>query len=51
MAERSKKGPASLREGMFLVHNGVVSQTPKVKVREGSDDGSLVKAWNLHTML
>ncbi len=28
---------------MFLVHNGVVRQTPKVKVRQGIDDGSLVK--------
>lgn len=29
--------------GMFLVHNGVVRQTPKAKVRLGFDDGSLVK--------
>ncbi|MPN52582.1 hypothetical protein SDC9_200244 [bioreactor metagenome] len=28
---------------MFLVHNGVVRQTPKAKVRQGIDDGSLVK--------
>ncbi len=31
------------KEGMFLVHNGVVRQTPKAKVRQGIDDGSLVK--------
>ncbi len=28
--------------GMFLVHNGVVRQTPKVQVRQGIDDGSTV---------
>lgn len=28
---------------MFLVHNGVVRQTPKAKVRQGIDDGSTVK--------
>ena len=26
-----------------MVHNGIVRQTPKVKVRQGVDDGSLVK--------
>ncbi|WP_312833080.1 molybdenum cofactor biosynthesis protein MoaE [Sedimentibacter saalensis] len=41
--KEAKKDPASLQEGMFLVHNGVVRQTPKVKVREGIVDGSLVK--------
>ncbi|MEL7649919.1 MAG: molybdenum cofactor biosynthesis protein MoaE [Sedimentibacter sp.] len=41
--KEAKKDPTSLQEGMFLVHNGVVRQTPKVKVREGIDDGSLVK--------
>lgn len=29
--------------GMFLIHNGVVRQSPKVKVRQGIDDGSMVK--------
>ena len=29
--------------GMFLVHNGVVRQTPKAKVRFAVDDGSLVQ--------
>jgi len=28
---------------MFLVHNGVVRQTPKAQVRQGIDDGSRVK--------
>jgi len=30
------------QEGMYLVHNGVVRQTPKMKVRNGLDDGSIV---------
>ena len=34
--------PAALNEGMFLVHNGVVRQTPKAQVRQGLADGSLV---------
>lgn len=41
--KEAKSDPAALQEGMFLVHNGVVRQTPKVKVRQGIDDGSLVK--------
>ncbi len=41
--KEAKKDPAALQEGMFLVHNGVVRQTPKVKVHQGIDDGSLVK--------
>ncbi|MFZ3129797.1 MAG: molybdenum cofactor biosynthesis protein MoaE [Desulfosporosinus sp.] len=41
--KEAKTDPAALQEGMFLVHNGVVRQTPKVKVRQGLDDGSLVK--------
>jgi len=40
--KEAKADPAALQEGMFLVHNGVVRQTPKVKVRQGVDDGSLV---------
>ena len=39
----AKNDPAALQEGMFLVHNGVVRKTPKAKVRQGIDDGSLVK--------
>jgi len=38
-----KNDPVAAQEGMFLVHNGVVRQTPKAKVRQGIDDGSLVK--------
>ena len=38
-----KTDPAALQEGMFLVHNGIVRQTPKAKVRQGIDNGSLVK--------
>lgn len=38
-----KTDPAALQEGMFLVHNGIVRQTPKAKVRQGIDDGSLVQ--------
>lgn len=41
--KEAKNDPASLQEGMFLVHNGVVRQTPKAKVRQGIDDGSVVK--------
>ncbi|MBC3803077.1 molybdopterin biosynthesis protein [Acetobacterium fimetarium] len=38
-----KKDPEALQEGMFLVHNGIVRQTPKAKVRQGVDDGSLIQ--------
>ncbi|MBP2655967.1 MAG: molybdopterin converting factor, large subunit [Firmicutes bacterium] len=41
--KEAKADPAALEEGMFLVHNGVVRQTPKAQVRQGLDDGSLVK--------
>lgn len=41
--KEAKRDPAALQEGMFLVHNGIVRQTPKAKVRRGIDDGSLVK--------
>lgn len=41
--KEAKTDQAALQEGMFLVHNGVVRQTPKAKVRQGVDDGSLVK--------
>ena len=39
----AKADPASLQEGMFLVHNGVVRETPRAKVRQGIDDGSVVR--------
>ncbi len=41
--KEAKKAPAALQEGMYLVHNGIVRQTPKAKVRQGIDDGSQVK--------
>ncbi len=41
--KEAKSDPAALQVGMFLVHNGVVRQTPKAKVRQGIDDGSTVK--------
>lgn len=41
--KEAKTDPAALQEGMFLVHNGVVRKTPKAKVRQGIDDGSMVK--------
>jgi len=40
--KEAKNDPAALQEGMYLVHNGTVRQTPKAKVRQGVDDGSLV---------
>lgn len=45
MEEWLKEAKADSRAsqvGMFLVHNGVVRQTPKAKVRQGIDDGSVV---------
>lgn len=41
--KEAKADAAALQDGMFLVHNGIVRQTPKAKVRQGFDDGSLVK--------
>ena len=41
--KEAKNDADSLQEGMYLVHNGIVRETPKVKVREGIDNGSLVK--------
>lgn len=40
--KEAKTDPAAVQEGMFLVHNGVVRQTSKAKVRNGIDDGLLV---------
>jgi molybdopterin synthase catalytic subunit len=37
-----KKSPEALQEGMYLVHNGTVRQTPKALVRQGVDDGTKV---------
>jgi len=41
--KEAKADPVASEVGMFLAHNGVVRQTPKAKVRQGVDDGSLVK--------
>jgi len=41
--KEAKAAPEASQVGMFLLHNGVVRETPKVKVREGIDDGSVVK--------
>lgn len=40
--KEAKKDQNAAKVGMFLVHNGVVRQSPKAKVREGIDDGSEV---------
>ncbi|MFA5535780.1 MAG: molybdenum cofactor biosynthesis protein MoaE [Bacillota bacterium] len=40
--KEAKAEPSALQEGMFLIHNGIVRQTPKDKVRHGLDDGRLV---------
>ena len=39
----AKAQPRASQEGMFLIHNGVVRETPKAQVRQGVDDGSKVK--------
>lgn len=41
--KEAKSDPAASKVGMFLFHNGVVRQTPKTMVRQGIDEGSLVK--------
>lgn len=41
--KEAKADVMAQQEGMFLVHNGIVRQTPKAKVRQGIDDDSLVK--------
>lgn len=40
--KEAKADPMASQEGMFLIHNGVVRQTSKAKVRQGIDDGSMV---------
>ncbi|NLN49040.1 MAG: molybdenum cofactor biosynthesis protein MoaE [Clostridiales bacterium] len=42
--KEAKSEQKAIQQGMFLVHNGTVRQTPKAKVRYGHDDGSIVKA-------
>lgn len=41
--KEAKADPKALKTGMFLIHNGVVRQTPRAKARYGIDDGSMVK--------
>ncbi len=38
----AKSEQSALKEGMILVHNGIVRQTPRAEVREGIADGSQV---------
>jgi molybdopterin synthase catalytic subunit len=40
--KEAKADPNAIKSGMFLVHNGTVRVTPKVQVRQGIDDGSVV---------
>ncbi|WP_028828472.1 molybdenum cofactor biosynthesis protein MoaE [Proteocatella sphenisci] len=40
--KEAKSAETSLQEGMYLIHNGVVRQTPKARVRQGIDDGTVV---------
>jgi molybdopterin synthase catalytic subunit len=42
--KEAKADPEALQEGMYLVHNGIVRQTPKAKVRQNIDDGFKVKS-------
>lgn len=41
--KEAKADPISAKVGMFLVHNGVVRETPKAQVRLGVDDGTIVE--------
>ncbi|HQA49279.1 MAG: molybdenum cofactor biosynthesis protein MoaE [Syntrophomonadaceae bacterium] len=41
--KEAKAHKRAARIGMFLIHNGVVRETPKAQVRQGHDDGSVVK--------
>jgi molybdopterin synthase catalytic subunit len=41
--KEAKADPVASKIGMFLIHNGIVRQTPKAKVHQGIDDGSTVK--------
>lgn len=40
--EEAKAEESALKEGMILVHNGIVRQTPRAEVRGGVADGSQV---------
>lgn len=41
--KEAKSSAEAQQIGMFLFHNGVVRKTPKAQVRQGIDDGSVVK--------
>ncbi len=41
--KEAKSHKDALQQGMYLIHNGTVRQSPRAKVRYGHDDGSLVK--------
>ena len=40
--KEAKSEESALKEGMILVHNGIVRQTPRAQVRDGVNDGSQV---------
>jgi len=42
--KEAKNESSALEEGMFLIHNGIVRQTTKAKVRSGIENGLTVKA-------
>lgn len=46
--KEAKADSSALQEGMYLVHNGVVRETPKAQVRQGIDDGSKVKGMKFY---
>jgi len=39
--KEAKLDPESLNEGMYLVHNGIVRQSSRVKVRQGVEDDNV----------
>jgi len=41
--KEAKEASGAPREGMFLLHNGVVRRTPKAQAREGVEDGGPVR--------
>ena len=43
----AKADPAAPKVGMYLLHNGVVRQTPKAQARRGIDDGSPIQGMEL----
>ena len=42
--KQAHEAPEASQCGMFLIHNGVVRETPKRQVREGIDEGKTVRA-------